>query len=177
MEQDAHGGALCQAGYHPVSYHHLQARSRASKLTKEQELPGSQHPFDETEEPLRALFFHFLRLHQQGEALPQPELPQEGPRTLPDLELYCRKLDLYFSFAKAFGCPVDEDALYDRREEVAEEINEILLHRLKNNIRFCALCGTALPLHHHGRLCDACFRKQRRRGLGQDVRKKITGMR
>ena len=142
-------------------------REQGFQLTKEQELRAANIPFDETEEPLRALFFHFLRLHQQGEALPQPELPQEGPRTLPDLELYCRKLDLYFSFAKAFGCPVDEDALYDRREEVAEEINEILLHRLKNNIRFCALCGTALPLHHHGRLCDACFRKQRRRGLGR----------
>ena len=142
-------------------------REQGFQLTKEQELRAANIPFDETEEPLRALFFHFLRLHQQGETLPQPELPQEGPRTLPDLELYCRKLDLYFSFAKAFGCPVDEDALYDRREEVAEEINEILLHRLKNNIRFCALCGTALPLHHHGRLCDACFRKQRRRGLGR----------
>ena len=44
-----------------------------------------------------------------------------------------------------------------------EEINEILLHRLKNNIRFCAVCGAALPLHHHGRLCEACYRKQRRR--------------
>lgn len=100
----------------------------------------------------------------------RPFLSPSFPRRAPDpadLELYCRKLDLYFSFAKAFGCPVDEDALYDRREEVAEEINEILLHRLKNNIRFCALCGTALPLHHHGRLCDACFRKQRRRGLGR----------
>ena len=85
-------------------------REQGFQLTKEQELRAANIPFDETEEPLRALFFHFLRLHQQGEALPQPELPQEGPRTLPDLELYCRKLDLYFSFAKAFGCPVDENA-------------------------------------------------------------------
>ena len=72
-----------------------------------------------------------------------------------------RKLDLYFSFAKAFGCPVDEDRLYDSRERVADEINEILLHRLRNNIRFCARCGKALPLHHRGRLCDACFRRER----------------
>lgn len=99
----------------------------------------------------------------RGRHSPGPELPEGGTRTLPELELYCRKLDLYFSFAKAFGCPVDEEALYDRREEVAEEINEILLHRLKNNIRFCAVCGAALPLHHHGRLCEACYRKQRRR--------------
>ena len=82
--------------------------------------------------------------------------------TLPELELYYRKLDLYFSFAKAFGCPVDEDKLYDSRERVADEINEILLHRLRSNIRFCARCGKALPLHHRGRLCDECFRHERK---------------
>ena len=122
MEQDAHGVKLDISRYLTII---SKLREQGFQLTKEQELRAANIPFDETEEPLRALFFHFLRLHQQGEALPQPELPQEGPRTLPDLELYCRKLDLYFSFAKAFGCPVDEDALYDRREEVAEEINEI----------------------------------------------------
>ena len=57
---------------------------------------------------------------------------------------------------------LDEDALYDQREDVAEEINEILLHRLKNNIRFCPLCGKALPLHHRGRVCDACYRRMRK---------------
>lgn len=135
-------------------------------LTKEQELRAANIPFDETEEPLRELFFHFLRLYQQGQPIPQPGMPEERARTLPELELYCRKLDLYFSFAKAFGCTVDEDELYDRREDIAEEINEILLHRLKNNIRFCARCGAALPLHHHGRLCETCFRKQHRTNYG-----------
>ena len=48
----------------------------------------------------------------------QPGLPEEEP-TLPELELFYKKLDLYFSFAKAFGCPVDEDRLYDTRERDA----------------------------------------------------------
>ena len=94
---------------------------------------------------MRDLFFRFLRLHLQGEALPRPELPEGGTRTLPELELYCRKLDLYFSFAKAFGCPVDEEALYDRREEVAEEINEILLHRLKTTSASVPCAGRRSP--------------------------------
>ena len=109
---------------------------------------------------LRELFYHFLHRWQQGEGIEQPGLP-EGDPTLPELEQYCRKLDLYFSFAKAFDCPVDEDKLYDSREQAAEEINEILLHRLRNNIRFCARCGKALPLYHRGRLCEACFGKKR----------------
>ena len=131
-------------------------REMGFTLTKEQELRAANIPFDEEEEPLRELFFRFLRLYLQGEPIQQPELPEDRTRTLPELELYCRKRDLYFSFAKAFGCPVDEDALYDAREAVAEEINEILLHRLKNNIRFCARCGSALPLRHHGRLFEGC---------------------
>ncbi len=133
-------------------------------LSREQELRAANIPFDETEEALRELFFQFLRQWQQGEAVEQPAMPEKDP-TLPELELYCRKLDLYFSFAKAFGCPVDEDRLYDSRERTAEEINEILLHRLRSNIRFCARCGKALPLHHRGRLCSGCCRRGgRRRG-------------
>ena len=124
-------------------------------LTKEQELRAANIPFDETEDALLDLFFQFLRRWQAGEEVEQPGFP-EGEPTLPELEQYCRKLDLYFSFAKAFGCPVDLDKLYDSRERSAEEINEILLHRLRNNIRFCGRCGKALPLYHRGRLCDAC---------------------
>ncbi len=127
-------------------------------LTKEQELRAANIPFDETEDALLDLFFQFLRRWQAGEEVEQPGFP-EGEPTLPELEQYCRKLDLYFSFAKAFGCPVDLDKLYDSRERSAEEINEILLHRLRNNIRFCGRCGKALPLYHRGRLCDACRRR------------------
>ena len=134
-------------------------------LSKEQELRAANIPFDETEDALRDLFFHFLHRWQQGEPLEQPGLPDDSA-TLPELEQYYRKLDLYFSFAKAFGCPVDEDRLYDSRERVADEINEILLYKLRNNIRFCARCGKALPLHHRGRLCDACFRRERK-GAGR----------
>ena len=129
-------------------------------LTREQELRAANIPFDETEEALRDLFFQLLRRWQQGEAVDQPGLPEEEP-TLPELELFYKKLDLYYSFARAFDCPVDEDRLYELRERVADEINEILLHRLRNNIRFCAMCGKALPLHHRGRLCEACFGKKR----------------
>lgn len=134
-------------------------RAEGFTLTREQELRCGNIPFDETEEELLQLFYAFLRCLKQGETLPRPELPENVKYTLPMLELYCRKLDLYFSFAKAFGCAVDRQALYDKREEVAEQINQILLYNLKNNIRFCARCGAPLPLHQSGRLCNSCYRK------------------
>lgn len=137
-------------------------REKGFLLTKEQELRAANIPFDETEDALSELFFTFLRRWTQGEPIEQPGLTTDDAPTLPELEQYYRKLDLYFSFAKAFGCPVDADKLYDTRERVAEEINDILIYRLQNNIRFCERCGKALPLHHHGRLCDACYRRERR---------------
>ena len=145
-------------------------RDKGFLLTKEQELRAANIPFDETEDALQELFFTFLRRWQQGEPIEQPALQTDGAPTLPELEQYYRKLDLYFSFAKAFDCPVDADKLYDTRERVAEEINDILIYRLQNNIRFCERCGRALPLHHHGRLCDACYRRERRSAGGKKGR-------
>ncbi len=138
-------------------------------LTKEQELRAANIPFDETEDALRDLFFQFLGRWQRGEAIEQPGLALDEP-TLPELEQYYRKLDLYFSFARAFDCEIDEDALYDTRERVADQINEILLHRLRNNIRFCDRCGKALPLHHRGRLCDDCWRRLQRQNAHRQPR-------
>ncbi len=136
-------------------------RNHGFRLTKEQELAAANIPFDETEEPLLKLFYQFLQHHLQGETIERPSLPEEQkkPFTLPELELYCRKLDLYFSFSKAFSVPIDRDALYDEREKTADWINQILLHNLKNNIRFCSRCGAPLPLHHSGRLCNVCYQK------------------
>lgn len=132
-------------------------REAGFHLTKAQELQAANIPFDETEESLNALFFRFMRVWGAGGELPRPALPEkDGAYTLPELEHYCRELDLYFSFAKAFGCTVDRDWLYQEREQTADDINQILLYNLKNNIRFCAKCGAALPLHHRGRLCNAC---------------------
>ena len=137
-------------------------REMGFTLSKEQELRAANIPFDETEDALRDLFFQFLQRWQRWDSIEQPALANDEP-TLPELEQYYRKLDLYFSFAKAFDCEIDEDELYDTRERVADQINEILLHRLRSNIRFCAACGKPLPLHHHGRLCDACWMKERSR--------------
>lgn len=142
-----------------------QMREHGFHLTREQELRAANIPFDETDEALRDLFYRFLRVWQSGQPIERPALAerQEEQYTLPELELYCRKLDLYFSFSKAFSCEIDRDALYDEREKTAARINEILLHNLKNNIRFCAQCGAALPLRHSGRLCQNCYRKAGRK--------------
>ena len=140
-----------------------QMRERGFRLDKELELRAANIPFDETDDELSMLFFRFLRVWTAGEEPEQPVLPEKRTAyTLPELELYYRELDLYFSFAKAFGCHVKEDSLREEREKTADLINQILLHNLKNNIRFCARCGSPMPLYQTGRICNECFRRMRR---------------
>jgi len=140
-----------------------QLRERGFRLEKQQELAAANIPFDETDDELMMLFYRFLRAYSSGEEPEQPVLQEKRTAyTLPELELYYRKLDLYFSFCKAFSCPVDSDALREEREKTADLINLILLHNLRNNIRFCDRCGAAMPLHHSGRLCNDCFARIRR---------------
>ena len=140
-----------------------QLRERGFRLPKEQELAAANIPFDETDDELIMLFYRFLRAYAGGEEPEQPVLQEKKTAyTLPELELYYRKLDLYFSFCKAFSCPVDTDALKDEREKTADLINMILLHNLRNNIRFCDRCGAAMPLHHSGRICNDCYARIRR---------------
>ena len=141
-------------------------RELGFSLTREEELRAANIPFDEEDEALLELFHSYLSRYKEGGEILQPELGEDIAHTLPELELHCRKLDLYFSFSKAFGVDIDEERLYSAREDAASEINEILIHRLKNNIRFCARCSKPLPLNYRGRLCDACFRKTRRIKLG-----------
>ena len=140
-----------------------QMRERGFRLDKELELRAANIPFDETDDELSMLFFRFLRIWNGGGEPEQPVLQEKKTAyTLPELELYYRELDLYFSFSKAFGCHVEEDKLREEREKTADLINQILLHNLKNNIRFCARCGSPMPLYHSGRLCNDCYSRIRR---------------
>jgi len=145
-------------------YIHIISKMRESgfEMGREKELRAANIPFDETDSELMELFKSFLRQYARGDEPERPCLPEKSEKsyTLPELEQYYRKLDLYFSFCKAFNCEVDREELHDERERTAELINGILLHNLKNNISFCSRCGAALPLHHKGRLCNSCFMKR-----------------
>lgn len=137
-----------------------QLRAAGFHLDREIELRAANIPFDETNQDLTQYFFQLLRAWTKEKNSPMPKLEKEKDQyTLPQLEEHYRKLDLYYSFSRNFQNPVDQDSLYTERMETADAINEILLHKLKNNIRFCSRCGKPLPLHTRGRLCDSCYQK------------------
>ena len=139
-------------------------REEGFRLEKEQELRAANIPFDETDPELLRLFFHFLRVWAQGAEPERPALPDRnaGSYTLPQLEQHCRKLDLYFSFSRAFECGVDEDALEDWASKPAssyvaitpndEELKD-LFEDLAKNITKPGATGIEITDH-----INPCFR-------------------
>ena len=73
-----------------------------------------------------------------------------------DLELYYKKLDLYYSFSKNYGMTWDKEWLSEEKELVAEEINYLLIHDLKTRGARCRKCGGPLPLFSPYGMCDKC---------------------
>ncbi len=136
-------------------------RREGFDLDRATELRAANIPFDETDPELRELFFRYVECWQNGIEPEQPGVPEDNP-TLPELEQYCRKLDLYYSASRAFDFNADLDHIQDCRERAADMIHEILVYRLRSNIRFCADCKKPLPLHYPYRLCQDCYRKHQR---------------
>ena len=131
-------------------------------LTKEQELRAANIPLRrDGRRPARAVFpvpdpMAARREHRAAESGLGRTDPARAGTVLPQarpLLLLRQRLRLRDRRGRACG----------HARTRGRQINEILLHRLRNNIRFCALCGKALPLHHRGRLCDACWRRERSR--------------
>jgi ATP-dependent RNA helicase SUPV3L1/SUV3 len=52
--------------------------------------------------------------------------PENLKDSLYDFEIYYQKINLYYSFSKAFNLDLDEDWVYESRLKVSESINEIL---------------------------------------------------
>lgn len=114
-------------------------------------------PFDSKKTPLLTLWKMFVREYLDGEDITFPELM--GSRSLDNLEMYYRMLDLYYSFCKEMGKPCKTEETMNIKDEVSGEIHEILRNQMKNMKNKCAKCGRALPWDFPYNICDKCFGK------------------
>lgn len=124
-------------------------------LSKEDQLRAGNIPFDEKDSSLRAMFGGCLKAYAAGAAF--LERPVQDGQRLGDLELYYKKLDLYYSFSKNFGLAWDKAWLTDEKLRVAEEINYLLIHELKKKGASCRKCGGPLALFSRHGMCDKCY--------------------
>lgn len=124
-------------------------------LSKEELLRASNMPFDEKDSSLIVMFGECLKAYISGAS--SLNVPVRDGHRLGDLELYYKKLDLYYSFSKTFGLIWNKDWLMEEKQQVAEEINYLLLHELKKKGASCRKCGGPLDLFSRHGMCDQCY--------------------
>jgi ATP-dependent RNA helicase SUPV3L1/SUV3 len=85
-------------------------------------------PFDSKLEELQELWLWYIQKYVKNDPLSMPVLHGFD---LYSLELYAKKLDLYYSFSKTVGLAIDEEEFARRKEECVNKINKELDRILK----------------------------------------------
>ena len=96
-------------------------------LSKREELCAANIPFDEGNRELMELFLFYCTCYQNGHKIGRP-IPTAN--TTDALELYCKKLDLYYSFGKHFGCPIDSDWIREEKMNASRKIHGLLIAKM-----------------------------------------------
>lgn len=83
-------------------------------------------PFDVHNEQVFETFIDYVEQYfiRKNEAIYKPV---EDGKSLEALEIYYQKINLYYSFAKNFKIPFEEEWVYDERTVVSERINLLLI--------------------------------------------------
>lgn len=96
------------------------------KLEEEVEWRLMRLPFDVHNERVFETFIDYVEQYfiRKNEAIYKPV---EDGKSLEALEIYYQKINLYYSFAKNFKIPFEEEWVYDERKAVSERINQLLI--------------------------------------------------
>jgi ATP-dependent RNA helicase SUPV3L1/SUV3 len=126
------------------------------KLTEEELFKCITIPFDEGDHAILNLWKDYVRLvatADENSTLFKPSFPEEE---LLNLEIYYRKIDLYYSFSKSFNMEMDEKWVKEERSRVAKLIDEHLRVRIVRFKKRCRICGKPLPWNFIHPICDHC---------------------
>lgn len=88
-------------------------------------------PFNEENDELLSLFFHYTTCYTKGRSLEFPEFHPEFCRDLIYLELFSKKIDLYYSFCISFRQPYSKDNIASMKEALSNRINQHLIQQKK----------------------------------------------
>ena len=69
-------------------------------------------------------------------------------------------LDLYYSFSKTYGMEYDKEWLSEEKLDIADKINELLIHDLSTKGSCCRKCGAHILIDSGYGICQSCYQKQ-----------------
>ena len=128
------------------------------QLSKEDLLRAGNIPFDEKNEVLLNQFRKYIKAYARGDG--EVEKPVRAGSYLPKLETYYKMLDWYYSFSKTYGVEYDREWLSEEKLNIADKINELLIHDLSTKGSCCRKCGAHISLDSGYGICQSCYQKQ-----------------
>ena len=129
-------------------------------VSKKEKLKMLSIAFDERNPRLLSLWKEYCFNYDSNKEFEKPSL--KGLE-LSDYEDYYQALELYYSFCKNFGQPIDINWLHSEKTTVSEKINEILVKDTANFQRTCESCGKPMPWDSPYKTCKRCYLKQKRK--------------
>ena len=130
------------------------------EMSKSEYLRAASIPFEEKSTELLEQFLDYCRAFSRGDlSIAEPVLRYDS---LDSLELYCKALDLYYSFSRAFGYALDIDWVHAEKEDTAARINDILITQIRKKGNACRKCMRPLRWNYPYRICEQCRRGLRR---------------
>lgn len=128
-------------------------------VTKKQKLKMISIPFDERNQNLLAQWKGYCVDFENGAT--SLERPVCRGTTLQPLEEYCQALDLWYSFCKNFGYPMDLEWLRKEKDETSEKINNILIKDAGTFQKRCEECGRPMHWTNPYKTCKKCHDRNR----------------
>jgi ATP-dependent RNA helicase SUPV3L1/SUV3 len=115
-------------------------------------------PFDAKNDDLLLQWTYSINYYIAGKTVNIPGKPHNA--NLDALELYYSELDLYYSFNRALKLPFDTEQVLKLKNQTSDEINRILIERIKKMGRKCRSCGSKLDWNSPYGLCESCYEER-----------------
>jgi hypothetical protein len=137
----------------PLKLLRMIARERLP-LTNEQLCRLIFIPFDESNTTLLMQWYDYIKRYVSNDYFSVPELRFE---TLENLELYYKRLDLYYSFCKNMSIEFNRDEVMRLKYQTSEKIHDLLRTNITTMSRKCRRCSEELEWNFRYNICDKCY--------------------
>lgn len=124
--------------------------------------------FDEEDEELLSIWRQMCAREAAGHVFPVAQaMPDahgiEISENLNELEEAFRLCDLLYGYCEKFDHREHREEIMDRKNLISRQMTQILARQSLSGKK-CPGCGRPLPWNHPYRLCDSCFKRERRYG-------------